>query len=85
MPRSSAITFGAKQLRELGDEQQAALREQRAVLADADSAWSRNSEQSSRVPGVVVGEEKRRRDRVDVERARRVDERADVIVVPAAP
>ena len=34
------------------------------------------------VPGVVVGEEQRRRDGVDVERARRVDERADVIVVP---
>ena len=34
------------------------------------------------VAGVIVGEEQRRRDGVDVERARRVDERADVVVVP---
>ena len=58
------------------------LREQRAVLADADSAWSRNSEQSSVWPVWSFDRNSVGDDGVDVERARRMHERADVIVVP---
>src|SRR5437773_4536575 len=73
--------FGREQMRELRDEQQTALRQQRAVLADSIGLIEKERAKL-RMPGVIVGEEERRRNGVDAERARGVDERPDVIVVP---
>ena len=73
--------LGREALGELGDEQEAALREQRAVLAVPVRLVEEQRAELG-VAGVVVGEEQRRRRRVDAERARRVHERADVVVVP---
>jgi hypothetical protein len=68
-------------LGEFGDEQQAALREERA---DPRSPVALVDEQRAQlgVARVIIGEEQRRSGRVDVERARGVDQRADMVVVP---
>ena len=66
---------------ELGDEQEPALREQRPVLRVAERLVEEQRAELG-VARVVVGEEERRRDRVDRQRARRVDDRADAVVVP---
>src|SRR6266550_2525569 len=73
--------FGRKQMRELRDEQQTALRQQRAVFSDSIGLIQKQRTEL-RMPGVVVGKKKRRRDRVDAKRARGMDKGPNVIVVP---
>ena len=64
-----------------GDEQESRLGKQRSVLG-APMARIEKQRAELAVAGVIIGEEKGRRSRVDVELARGVHLRPDVIVVP---
>jgi hypothetical protein len=81
LPRISAITLVAKRSANSAMKRRAAFREQRPVLAVPVRVVEKQRAELG-MSRMVVGEEERRRDGIDVERPRRVDDRADPVVVP---